>query len=74
MKAYRVIEGYIQLRFTETGEIVEDAEEFPLSRFTILVDENDKETLTYLLQTLDVEIQELRLVTETPHYMTHELN
>lgn len=74
MRAYRVVEGYIQLRFTDTGLPVEGAEKFPLSRFTILVDENDKETLTYLPQTLDVEMQELRLVTETPHYMTHELN
>jgi len=74
MKAYRVVEGYIQLRFTDNGEVVEGAEKFPISRFTILVDENDTETLTYLLQTLDVEMQELRLVNEPPHYMTHELN
>lgn len=74
MKAYRVVEGYIQLKFTETGEVIKGGQKFPISRFTVLVDPNDKAILEYLLNDLDLEVFELHPLNTTPHYLTHELN
>lgn len=74
MRAYRVVEGYIQLRFTDTGEVVQGGEKFPLSRFTIVVDPTDKATMEYLIRDLDLQFYEVHPITEAPRYLTHELN
>lgn len=72
MKAYRVVVGYLQLRFTESGEPVKGGEQFPITPFNIIVD--SPEVAEYLVSRMDIKRYKLIPITKAPTYLEYELN
>mgnify|MGYP003645585893 CR=1 FL=1 len=72
MKVYRVVQGYLQLKFSDKEELVENGKKFPMSVFNIVVD--SPEVAEYLIDELGVDEYELLEQKETPTYLKHELN
>jgi hypothetical protein len=74
VKTYKIVEGYIQINFTETGEILPHAEKFPVSRFSMIVDLRDEEVVDYLLNHLGITTRGFIELDEAPLFMDYQLN
>ena len=74
MKTYRIIEGYIHIKFTETELILHNEEKFPVSRFSMVVDLEDQAVVHYLLEHLGISTQEFVEVDGPLLFMPFQLN
>ena len=73
LKNYRVIVGYVQLKNTENGEMINNGEKFPITPFNVIVD--SPEVAEYLVREMQVfDKYNLQIQEKAPIYFEYELN